>query len=150
MGRYLDALAAGVAEAQLNEYLNKATDAYYLALELTPIDASYQLAVSHMQLGVIFSYARDSDRALEHYRRAIQYCEFQDNRFQAGQARSNAAVTLAEAGRRHDALLYAWHPYTTRSRGPGGAAGAETVRRFIAILEQEPSDEPDIQPGNGT
>ena len=75
-----------------------------------------------------------------HYQQAIQYCERQDNRYGAGQSRYNAAITLADAGRNRDALLYAQAALRDfQAVGPGAAADAERARQLITQLEQEPA-----------
>jgi hypothetical protein len=53
----------------------------------------------------------------------------------------HAALTLANAGRRHDALLYARAaPRDAEALGPSAADLTGRARRLIAELEQEPAD----------
>ena len=80
--------------------------------------------------------AGDTATALGHYQKAIHYRERQDDRYGAGWARHAAAITLADAGRRHDALLYARAALRDyEAVGPGAAARADQARQLITRLE---------------
>ena len=104
-----------------------------------------------MALGNIYGEAGDTATALGHYQRAIQYCERQDDRYGAGWARHAAAVALADAGRQHDALLYARAALRDfEAVGPGAADRADRARQLITELEQEPSDDHDAYAGDAT
>jgi tetratricopeptide (TPR) repeat protein len=139
--RFKDARAAGAPDEELLRYLNDDAAAYQRALTLLPEDAVNDLAVAHHSLGNAYAEATDTGRALGHYQQAIQYREREDNRYGAGWARHDAAVALMDAGRRHDALLYARAALRDlEAVGPGAAAFADQVRRLIAQLEQEPAD----------
>jgi tetratricopeptide (TPR) repeat protein len=69
-------------------------------------DAAISLAVTHDQLGLVYGVTGDLDRALSHYQQSIRYQEIRGNVFDATQTRCNVALTLANAGRLHDARLY--------------------------------------------
>ena len=149
--RFRDAQAAGAPGEQLLRYLNDAADAYHEALGLLPDNAVADLVVIHHALGMIYGETGDIAAALGHYQRAIHYRERQDNRFAAGAARYNAAITLAGAGRRHDALLYARAALRDlEAVGPGAAARAGQARQLITALEHEPPDEHDTGAGGAT
>ena len=142
--RFKDARAAGAPGEQLLRHLNDAVGAYHQKLDLLPDNTVRELAVTHHALGVIYAEAGDTATALGHYQRAIQYRERQDDRYGAGWARHAAAVTLARAGRQHDALLYARAALRDlEAVGPGAAAMAGQVRQLITGLEQEPAHEQD-------
>lgn len=136
--RFKDAEAAGASEEEPLGYLNDAAGAYYEALDLIPDDAADDLAVAHDALGNIYRLASQADQALAHHVKAIHYDERQDNRYRAGGNRVNAALTLADTGRRHDALLYARAALRDlEAVGPGAAALAGQARQLITALEQE-------------
>lgn len=146
--RFLNAREAGKPAEQLSRHLANAANAYEQALELFPADAVGSLAVIHNQLAVIYDDAGATDSALRHYRQSIQYEEQQDNRYGAGQSRYNVALTLVRAGRNREALLYARAALRDEEAvGPGAAAFAEKIRQLIALLEQEPADEPESGAG---
>ena len=129
--RFNDARAAGAPSEQLLRHLNDAADAYHQKLGLLPDNAVASHAVTHHALGNVYGQTDDSATALGHFQRAIQYYERQDDRYGAGWARHDAASTLANAGRQHDALLYARaalrdyrrrRPRRRRPRRPGPPA----------------------------
>jgi tetratricopeptide (TPR) repeat protein len=103
-------------------------------LELIPADAVNDLAVSHNQLGTIYSYAGDLDRALSHFRDSIRYEEQQGNLYGSSQTRFNVAVALADAGRIQDALAYA--EAALRGFDSYGESAEEDVQRTRRLIEQ--------------
>ena len=137
--RFRSAWDGGPIASQLREYLDNAVTSYLQALELLPAHAANELAVIHHALGDIFRSAGEAGRALGHYQKAIQLRELNDDRYGTGQARYDAAITLARGNRRDDALLYvraALRDY--ESVGPGAARQADRARELIVRLEQEP------------
>ena len=149
--RFNDARAAGAPDEQLLRHLNDAVGAYHQKLGLLPDNAVGELAVTHHGLGNIYGDAGDIATALGHYQQAIHYRERQDDRYGAGWARHDAAITLARAGRRHDALLYARAALRDyEAVGPGAAARADQARQLITRLEQEPAHEQDTETGDPT
>jgi tetratricopeptide (TPR) repeat protein len=141
--RFLDARRAGEPAGPQARHLTDAANAYQQALGLFPPNAIGDLAVTHNQLGVIYHNAGDTDSALRHYQQAIQYYEQRDDRYHAGQSRYNAALTLADAGRNRDAVLYAQAALRDfEAVGPGATADAEQVRQFITQLQQGLPDQP--------
>ncbi len=141
--RFIDARRAGEPVRQQARHLTDAANAYQQALDLIPPDAVGDLAVAHHQLGNVYRYARDTDAALRHLQQAIQYRERQDNRYGAGQTRFNAAITLADAGRNRDALLYAEAALRDfQAVGPGAAGDAEQARQLITQLGQQAPGQP--------
>jgi tetratricopeptide (TPR) repeat protein len=105
--RYLEGRRAGVDDAELVQHLHTAAASYHEALDLLPEDAVSELAIAHNTLGIIYVAAGQVDVALPHWREAIRQAEAAGDRYEAGQARSNIAIGLADAGRFDDALLYA-------------------------------------------
>jgi tetratricopeptide (TPR) repeat protein len=88
-------------------HLSTAEQYYKQALEMLPANAVRELAITHNQLGNIYGDAGQIDTALRHQRESIRYFDAMQDRFAAGQARSNAAATLARAGRFADAREWA-------------------------------------------
>ena len=139
--RFREARDAGKTGEQLFRHLNDAAAAYHWALERFPADAINDLAATHRALGNVYADADDADSALRHYQKAIHYSELSDDRYGAGAARFDAAITLMNAGRRSDALLYARAALRDLdTASPGFSAYADKARRLIAHLEQEPPD----------
>ena len=104
-----------------------------------------------MPWATIYGDAGDIATALGHYQKAIHYRERQDDRYSAGWARHAAAITLANAGRRHDALLYARAALRDYNAvGPGAAAMADQARQLITALEHEPPNEHNTGTGGAT
>jgi len=105
--RFEDSRQEGKAEEELLKHINAAVDYYQQALALLPPDAVDDLAVTQNQLGIIYFYTGDLERALEHYNHAIHFHENAGNFHAAGETRFNVAITLANNRRLSDALLYA-------------------------------------------
>jgi tetratricopeptide (TPR) repeat protein len=140
--RFLDGREAGKPVEQLGRHLQAAANAYEQALQLLPADAVDTIGVTHNQLGNIYAEAGATDRALKHYRQAIQHKEQQDSRYSAGESRLNATVALWRAGRNREALLYAQAALRDfETVGSAAAVVAGRTREFIAELEQELQDE---------
>jgi tetratricopeptide (TPR) repeat protein len=93
--------------AQRLRHLSQAQQYYEKALEMFPANAVRELATAHSLLGNIYGDAGQIDTALRHYRESIRYSEAMQDRFGAGQARFNAALALARAGRFADARDWA-------------------------------------------
>ncbi|MEM7029824.1 MAG: CHAT domain-containing protein [Chloroflexota bacterium] len=124
-------------EAALLQHLNTAVSRYHQALELLPENAVDDLAVTNNQLGIIYQYAGDIDRALPHYREAIRYAELVGDFYRAGTRRINTAVALAEAGRLTDAQDYAAAALRNFEQfGPNAADLIERARQLLAQIKQ--------------
>ena len=135
--RFGDARRAGASEQDQLRHLNTAAAFYHQELGLIPGDAINDHAVAHGALGAIYSYT-DTDLAMQHYQKAIHYYELQGDTYRAGQNRYGAAIALARAGRRHDALLYARAAHRDyQTIGPPAAHQAAQTRDLITQLEQE-------------
>jgi tetratricopeptide (TPR) repeat protein len=142
--RFHDARRKEAPEDQLTGHLTDASAAYLQALDLLPAHAVTEIAAVKNQLGLICGSAGDPDRALEYYQQSIQLYERQEQPFLAGEVRFNAAITLADAGRWHDALLYAWAALRDyESVGSGASTNASRTRSLIAGLEQHQDHEKD-------
>ena len=141
--RFRDAQAAGAPRKQLLGYLNDAAEAFTQALALFPDEAVGDLAVTHHGPGQhLQRYRRLPVARWGTTSRPSSTPSEQDNRYRAGGTRIRAAITLMEAGRRHDALLYARAALRDfEAVGPGAASFADQARQLIAELEQEPADE---------
>ena len=125
-------------EPVLLGHLNAALAGYQQALDLLPADDAENLATIHNQLGLIYSEAGDTRRALHHYQQAITYKEARGDIYGAGQTRYNIALLLEDAGRPGDALQYARAALHDFERtGPGAAQDAADARELIARLEQD-------------
>jgi tetratricopeptide (TPR) repeat protein len=133
--RFKEARTAKRPEEELLRYLNEAVRYYHEALGLLPADAVNDLAVTHNQLGAIYQTAGDLDRAVQHYRQAVQFHEQAGNHYAAAQTRFNVALAFLDAGRREDALEYSeaalrgFEPY-----GAGAAKDIEDIRQLIAVI----------------
>ena len=116
--RFREARAAGRPEEELLRHLNEAARLYHEALDLLPPDAVNDLAVTHNQLGAIYGDAGDLDRAVQHYREAIQL----------------RGASRQPLRRRHDPLQCGPRPPQRRPPGGclgvrrGGAAGVRELR----------------------
>ncbi|MEM8932688.1 MAG: tetratricopeptide repeat protein [Acidobacteriota bacterium] len=89
--------------------------------------------MANNQLGLIYSSAGHTDRAVAHYRESIRYHEAQGDVYGASQARFNVAVTLAQAGRLHDALEYA--RAALRGFESFGEREADWIQRTRQVIE---------------
>jgi tetratricopeptide (TPR) repeat protein len=135
--RFEEARASGRPEHELHVHLNEATQLYQEALELRPQDDLHGLAVTHNHLGVLYSNARDLDRALHHLRESIRLHEAEGDRLSAARGRANVAASLARAGRIADALDYARSALVDYRRyGASMAAKIEALEGLIARLEE--------------
>lgn len=133
--RFQQAQAANRPEAELFRFLNEAARLYREALRLLPPDAVDDLAVTHKQIGAVYADARDLDRALPHFRQAIQLEEMQADLYDAALIRFSVAVHLLGAERRADALQYAEAALRGfESYGERAAEGLEGARGLIALI----------------
>jgi tetratricopeptide (TPR) repeat protein len=105
--RFEEARTAKNPEKELKSHINDALQYYNKALEMTPLNAVNDLAVTHNQLGLIYHDAGDLDHALSHYRDSIRYNEVADNLYGAALTRYNVARALVQVGRITDGLEYA-------------------------------------------
>ena len=126
-------------ESQSNaiRYLNDALQYYRHARELLPSNAVNDLRVVHMQMGVIYSSAGEFDRALTEWQAAIRYAELADDRFAAGEIRSNMAMALAQQGRFVDARAYAMAAVRDfETFGQRAIAEIEKANELLATIDQ--------------
>ncbi len=136
--QFTEARKAGRPQDELLRHLNTAVDYCQQALALLPPDAVDDLAVTHNLLGVIYKNAGDLERALEHYNKAINYCELGGNYFNAGLFQENVALAIAPQGRRNDALLYANAAIKNFQRyGDGAVQAIQKVQRTIEWIKQQ-------------
>ena len=73
--RFDEARDARQPEAVLLGHLNAALDGYQQALGLFPADDAENLTLAHNQIGIIYTHAGDTRRALYHYQQAIKFEE---------------------------------------------------------------------------
>ena len=134
--RFKDAKQAGESSQALGQHLQTAADYYRQALSLLPPDAVNDLAVTHCQLGIIFSEAGNLEQGLNSWQEGITLFEKAGNFFEAGRHQRNISIFLARASRPADALLYAraalrnFEPY-----GQGAAKDIDDTQRLIAWIE---------------
>src|SRR5262249_19375799 len=118
-------------------YLNTAVFHRLKALDLTPVEHLHDRAIDHRSLGNIYSEAGEIETALNHHQKAIKNYEDSEDRYGAAATRRNAAITLANAGRLDEALLYCRAALRDfESLGPVATADIQEIQSFIARLEQ--------------
>ena len=105
--RFLDARAAGAPADVLLIHVRAALAGQWKALDLLPADHHDYRATAHGQLGNTYSETGDVPRALHHFQQAIHHMQARGNTYDAGRARRNIALLLAQSGRLGDALHYA-------------------------------------------
>jgi tetratricopeptide (TPR) repeat protein len=136
-GQFLETRAARQPVPVLLGHLNDALDGYHKALDLLPADDAEDLAAVHNQIGIIYSEARDTRRALHHYQQSIKFQEARGDIYGAGTIRQNIAVLLRADDRPADALHYARAALHDFERiGPGAAQSAAQAQDFITELER--------------
>jgi hypothetical protein len=135
--RFKEAQASNRHTAELLAHLNASASAYQEALDLTPADAVGQLAVTHHQLGLVYSRGNKVDTAVRHWQESIRLEERQGNRYGAAQTRNIVAITLAENGRLEEALLWAQAALRDlESYGERVADQRAQAQRLITVIEQ--------------
>lgn len=135
--RFREARAAKQPEEELFQHFNAASQFYLQALNMLPSDAVNDLAITHNQVGNIYSGAGDLDRALPHYRESIRYKESAGDFYGAAITRRNAAAALFMAGRFADALEYAKTALCNfETYGEGAAKMIQGTRELIVQIEQ--------------
>ena len=140
--RFREAREAKQPEEELLQHFSAALQFYLQALDMFPSNAVNDLAVTHNQLGNIYSDVGDLDRALSHYRESIRYKEAASNLYGAAKTRFNVAVALiAVAGHFADALEYAYAALRNfETYGEGAAEWIQRTQRLIARIEQASHD----------
>jgi tetratricopeptide (TPR) repeat protein len=134
--RFVDARAAGASHTVLAGHLIKAENYFREALDLTPEGMPVEMAIGHIALGNVYTDAGQFDTAIQHYQKAIKNWENTGDRHAAGQARFNLALTLAEAGRYDEALLYAQAARRDfESYGASAFADIQKTQGVIADIE---------------
>lgn len=134
----MDARAARQPAEEVLRHINEALQLYQQALELTPSDAVYDLAVMHNQLGNIYNSVDDCDHALPHYRDAIYYFEATGALYNAAVSRFNVAGALHGAGRLADAQEYAYA--ALRNFETFGGRATEMIRSTQRLIEEIEQD----------
>lgn len=136
--RFLSAHNAGAPSSVQGKFLQEALDGYQGALRLIPDDDAENLAVTHNQIGLIFSAANDIRQALHHYQEAIKWKESRGDIFGAGRTRIGIARLLARNGQFGDALHYAHAALQCFERtGLGATEEATEAHELIANLEED-------------
>ncbi len=138
LARFREARDAGKPNEFLQRHLKSAREFYVEALNLLPESAVNSLADNHNQLGIIYRYEGNIDRALMHYQKSIYYEELQGNGYGAATTRLNIALALVRSERFSDARAYA---VSARGGFFGyGDRAASEVRKaevLIAYINQE-------------
>ncbi len=135
--RFLDARSDSRPQADMLAHLNRALDFYMQVLDLLPANAVPDLAVTHHQLGVIFRNTGETERALEHYQKSINYKESAGDLYGAAQTRYNVAFALLNGGRFDDAKEYALAALRNyQTYGAGAADKVQKTLKLIAGIEE--------------
>jgi len=125
------------ARPQWLEHLNAALALYLETLKLIPEDAIADLAITQNQLGIIYAVLGDADRALDQFRRSINYLDAAGDLYGAAGARNNVAVTLARWGRFADAKDYAVAALRGfQTFGDGAKDDVSKTLKLIAQIDQ--------------
>lgn len=136
--RFNDARTGNRSKDELLKHLNEALRHYHESLDLLPSNAVDDLAVVHNQLGQTYRFAGQTERALLHYIKSIQYNESQGNLFRAANTRFNVALNLAGAGRFEDALLYAHAALRNyQTYGERAAKEVQETKDLITEIEKD-------------
>ena len=150
--RFVEAREAGRAAAECLRHLINAEAGLRKALKLLPGDDVGDLAVTHNELGNVYTDGGQLDRALDHYRQSVRYEEGLGNRFGAGETRLNATLALLRAGHLADAKE--WARAALRDFEACENADQEVVRttQLLELIESrlqaqsQPPGEPPPQP----
>ena len=130
--RFKQARDAGEPHVTQLVHLNAALLASMEALELIPDDAVDDRAITHDQLGSIYRFGGDIDRALPHYREAIRYENLQGDTYGAAGTCYNVALALEQSGRLLDACEYA----RAARDGFASSGAAEWVQNAQWLIER--------------
>ena len=107
------------------------------ALQEFPQHAIHELAVTHHELGAIYTEVGDVDRALTHFRPAIRYHEGAGDLYIAADNRFNVALAFAQSGRLDHALEYARAALRNyETYGDGATQEVEQTQQLITQIEQ--------------
>jgi tetratricopeptide (TPR) repeat protein len=127
----------GETTKALLSYLDEAEAYYNRALNSLPVEATGDRALLHSQLGTVYTQEGKVESALQHYVRAVRLWEILGDRYGAGQARANASIALAQAGRGKDALLYAQAALRDFEQyGSGASNDIAWTRDLLASIEE--------------
>jgi tetratricopeptide (TPR) repeat protein len=136
--RFEEARDAHKPGEELLRHLNEAASHYHQALGLLPANAVPNLAVAHHQLGIIYAAAGDLNRALPHWRKAIEYKEAAGDLYGAAQSRFNVALFLVRAGRLVDAREYASAALRNyQTFGDRAVEKIEKTQQLLAMIEED-------------
>jgi len=135
--RARDAKKAGQPVQQRHGHLAMAEQYYEQALQIFPPDAVRDLAVTHNQLGNLYSAMGRVETSLRHFQESIRYKEHMGDRYGAGTSRRNAARALADARRFDDAIE--WVQSSLEDFRACGNADQEIVNT-LKLLERIESD----------
>lgn len=135
--RFLAARGDSRPKADLLAHLNRALDFYMQELDLLPTNAIPALAQAHHQLGLILVQTGDTERALEHYQKSINYEESTGNLYGAAETRVNVAISLTRGGRLADAKEYAVAALRNfQTYGPSATREVQNTLDLIAEIER--------------
>ena len=135
--RFKDASAADRPVEELKRHLGEAARLYDQALNMFPSTAVTERGTAHNMLGVISSNAGDVERALHHFRQAIQVADKTDDTFEAGRIRFNVALVLSAANRLTEAGAYAKASLASYQAFSGAATDEiHRVQQLIADIDK--------------
>jgi len=104
---------------------------------MIPTTQVEDLSITHNQLGNIYQYAGDVDRALHHYQQCIRYNEACGDFFGAGETRANVAIALFRADRLASARAYAEAALANFMDFGGRAADRiRMIEQVVAAIDQ--------------
>jgi tetratricopeptide (TPR) repeat protein len=136
-GRFDDGRSAHQPESEIVHHLRSAFALCDEGLRLLPPTEVAHLANAHSYLGFVHSAARDSEKALYHWRESIGHSEAQGDTFRAGMSRFNIARCLTNERRLADAREYA-QAAARDLRGCGVSATDQLreVEQLIDVIER--------------
>ncbi|MDQ3704646.1 MAG: CHAT domain-containing protein [Chloroflexota bacterium] len=135
--RFVEARKARRPNEELLLYLNVALQYNMQTLAVLPPWAIEGIAVAHNGLGNIYEAVNDLNKALMHWREAIQYKEASGNIYDVANIQENVTVALARRGRFEEALVYGQAMLRNfQNLGPGAIDYVRKAQRLIAEIER--------------
>jgi tetratricopeptide (TPR) repeat protein len=128
-------LATGADQDAIKQVWIAAATRVEESFQILPSQAIRELALVHEVAGILFDrLVGQADRALYHYQQMIRMQEELGQPYQAAHARLKAALTLAQAGRFDDAVMFAEQAIQDFGR-TGDLKEAERARQLLAVIK---------------